>query len=107
MERLCRLYSLTIGIARLRRRSIVDEAALLQVLQQHRILGAALDVYDAEPLAADPPLRKADNALLLAHCGWPTDEGYSRIVPETVRVIEPFLDGAPINVENPSAAVAR
>jgi phosphoglycerate dehydrogenase-like enzyme len=84
---------------------IVDEAALLEVLQQHRILGAALDVYDAEPLPADHPLRHTDNTLLLAHCGWPTDEGYSRIVPETVRVIEAFLDGAPINVENPTAAV--
>jgi phosphoglycerate dehydrogenase-like enzyme len=85
---------------------IVDEAALLDVLQQHRILGAALDVYDAEPLPADHPLRHTDNTLLLAHCGWPTDEGYSRIVPETVRVIEAFLDGAPINMEGPTAAVA-
>jgi phosphoglycerate dehydrogenase-like enzyme len=80
---------------------IVDEAALLEVLQQHRILGAALDVYDAEPLPADHPLRRTDNTLLLAHCGWPTDEGYSHMIPETVRVIEAFLDGAPINIENP------
>src|SRR5215471_659787 len=86
---------------------IVDEAALVEVLQHHRILGAALDVYDAEPLPADHPLRRTDNTLLLAHCGWPTDDGYSRIVPETVRVIEAFLDGAPINVENPAAAPAR
>jgi phosphoglycerate dehydrogenase-like enzyme len=85
---------------------IVEEAALVEVLRQHRILGAALDVYDAEPLPADHPLRHTDNTLLLAHCGWPTDEGYARIVPETVRVIEAFLDGSPINVENPPAAVA-
>lgn len=81
---------------------IVDETSLLTVLQQHRIGGAALDVYDTEPLPADHPLRKTDNTLLLAHCGWPTDEGYSRMIPETVRVIEAFLDGAPINVENPA-----
>jgi phosphoglycerate dehydrogenase-like enzyme len=86
---------------------IVDEAALLEVLQQHRILGAALDVYDAEPLPPDHPLRHTDNTLLLAHCGWPTDDGYSRMIPETVRVIEAFLDGAPINVENPTNAAAR
>jgi len=83
---------------------IVDEAALVEVLQHHRILGAALDVYDAEPLPADHPLRRTDNTLLLAHCGWPTDDGYSRMIPETVRVIEAFLDGAPINVENPTTA---
>jgi phosphoglycerate dehydrogenase-like enzyme len=81
---------------------IVEEAALVEALQQHRILGAALDVYDAEPLPADHPLRHTDNTLLLAHCGWPTDEGYSRMIPETVRVIEAFLDGSPINVENPA-----
>lgn len=80
---------------------IVEEAALVEALQQHRIGGAALDVYDEERLPADHPLRHTDNTLLLAHCGWPTDEGYSRMIPETVRVIEAFLDGAPINVENP------
>jgi phosphoglycerate dehydrogenase-like enzyme len=79
---------------------IVDERALVEALQQHRIGGAGLDVYDTEPLPADHPLRQTDNTLLLAHCGWPTDEGYARMIPETVRVIEAFLDGAPINVEN-------
>jgi len=78
---------------------IVDERALVEALQQHRIGGAALDVYDTEPLSADHPLRQTDNTLLLAHCGWPTDDGYARMIPETVRVIEAFLDGAPINVE--------
>ncbi len=78
---------------------IVDQRALVELLQRHRIGGAALDVYDTEPLPADHPLRQTDNTLLLAHCGWPTDEGYSRMIPETVRVIEAFLDGAPINVE--------
>ncbi len=81
---------------------IVDEQALVDVLRHHRIGGAALDVYDAEPLPADHPLRQTDNTLLLSHCGWPTDEGYSRMIPETVAVIEAFLDGAPINVENES-----
>jgi phosphoglycerate dehydrogenase-like enzyme len=81
---------------------IVNESALVEALQQHRIGGAALDVYDSEPLQADHPLRKTDNTLLLAHCGWPTDDAYARIIPETVRVIEAFLDGSPINVENPA-----
>lgn len=80
---------------------IVDERALVEALQQHRIGGAGLDVYDSEPLPPDHPLRQTDNTLLLAHCGWPTDAGYARMIPETVRVIEAFLDGAPINVENP------
>jgi len=86
---------------------IVEERALVEALQQHRIGGAALDVYDAEPLPPNHPLRQTDNTLLLAHCGWPTDEAYSRIIPETMRVIDAFLDGSPINVENPAQAVAR
>jgi phosphoglycerate dehydrogenase-like enzyme len=81
---------------------IVNEADLVDVLQRGAIGGAALDVYDQEPLPADHPLRHTEHTLLLAHCGWPTDEGYARIVPETVAVIEAFLDGAPINVENAS-----
>jgi phosphoglycerate dehydrogenase-like enzyme len=80
---------------------IVDEGALIDVLEHHRIGGAGLDVYDTEPLPPDHPLRHTDNTLLLAHCGWPTDAGYARMIPETVRVIEAFLDGRPINVENP------
>ena len=80
---------------------IVDEAALVEALQAHRIGGAALDVYDDEPLPVDHPLRRTERTLLLAHCGWPTDDGYARMVPDTVQVIESFLDGKPINVENP------
>jgi phosphoglycerate dehydrogenase-like enzyme len=85
---------------------IVVEADLIAALRARRILGAALDVYDAEPLPATHPLRQLDNILLLAHCGWPTDEGYARIIPETIRVIDAFLDGAPINVENPTPVSA-
>ena len=63
-------------------------------------------MYDQEPLPADHPLRKTERTLLLAHCGWPTDAGYADMIPETVAVIEQFLDGAPVNVENPPAAQA-
>jgi phosphoglycerate dehydrogenase-like enzyme len=80
---------------------IVNEADLVDALQRHTIGGAALDVYDQEPLPADHPLRHTDHTLLLAHCGWPTDESYAHMIPDTVAVIEAFLDGSPINVENP------
>ena len=79
---------------------LIDEAALLEVLQNKRIGGAALDVYDQEPLPADHPLRRCEGTLLLAHCGWPTDASYAHMIPDTVAVIEAFLDGEPINVEN-------
>lgn len=82
---------------------VLDEAALVDALKEGRIAGAALDVYDEEPLPADHPLRGCDRALLLGHCGWPTDANYADLVPRTVEVITAFLDGQPINMINPDA----
>jgi phosphoglycerate dehydrogenase-like enzyme len=50
---------------------IVDEAALIQALREHRIAGAALDVFDAEPLPAGSPILELDNVVLTSHSvGW-------------------------------------
>ena len=51
------------------RGGVVDEDALGQALQQHRIGGAALDVYAAEPLPLESPLLALDNVLLAPHLG--------------------------------------
>ena len=55
---------------------IVDEAALLDALRSGRIAGAALDVYDVEPLPVDHPLRSMPNTLLLPHIGYVTTDAY-------------------------------
>jgi D-3-phosphoglycerate dehydrogenase len=46
---------------------VVDEAALIEALQSHKIGGAGLDVYETEPLPQDSPLRKLDNVILTPH----------------------------------------
>ncbi len=47
---------------------VVDEAALLEALESHKIRGAALDVFETEPLPADHPFYKMKNVLLSPHC---------------------------------------
>jgi phosphoglycerate dehydrogenase-like enzyme len=55
---------------------IIDEAALLQTMQQKKIAGAAIDVYSVEPLPVDHPFRKLDNMVLTPHLGYVTEEGF-------------------------------
>jgi phosphoglycerate dehydrogenase-like enzyme len=73
---------------------IVDEAALIDALDERRIAGAALDVYDVEPLPADHPLRSLDNTLLLPHIGYVTTDNYRAWFTEVVEDILAWSDGA-------------
>jgi phosphoglycerate dehydrogenase-like enzyme len=77
---------------------IVDEAALIDALMQRRIAGAALDVYDQEPLPADHPLRRLDNTVLSPHLGYVTLETYRVFYEGTVAAVRAWLAGAPVKV---------
>ena len=55
---------------------LVDELALVQVLQEKKIAGAGLDVFDQEPLPLDHPLRKLANVTLSPHTGYVSDSNY-------------------------------
>jgi phosphoglycerate dehydrogenase-like enzyme len=80
------------------RGEIVDEAALLQRLQEKRIAGAAIDVYGVEPLPADHAIRTLDNVLLTPHIGYVTAENLARMFHDAVEDIAAFLDGKPVRV---------
>jgi len=77
---------------------IVDEAALLEVLQQRRIAGAALDTYSQEPLPVDHPLRKLDNVVLTPHLGYVTEDNYRRYYTDMVENIAAWRAGTPVRV---------
>ena len=77
---------------------IVDQQALIDALEQGRIGGAALDVYEVEPLPADHRLRRVPNLVLTPHIGYVTRETYRVFYGETVDVVRAFLDGRPRNV---------
>lgn len=80
------------------RAPIVDEAALLDVLQRRAIAGAALDVFAQEPLPRDHPLRSLDNVVLTPHLGYVTEDNYRRYYSDMVENITAWLDGKPIRV---------
>ena len=77
---------------------IVDEAALIAALRQHKIAGAGLDVFDVEPLALDHPFRKMDNVVITPHLGYVSEQNYRRYFADAVDDIRGFLDGKPVRV---------
>ena len=77
---------------------IVDEAALVDALRQGGIGGAALDVFDVEPLPAGHPLRTMPNTVLTPHIGYVSRETYAVFYGEAVQNIAAWLDGSPIRI---------
>ncbi|CAN3978689.1 D-2-hydroxyacid dehydrogenase family protein [Kitasatospora purpeofusca] len=80
------------------RAAIVDQEALLAALSAGRIAGAAVDVFDQEPLPADHPMRTAPRLLATPHLGYVSRDNYRRYYGEAVEDIAAFLAGAPVRV---------
>lgn len=69
----------------LARGPIVDEPALVQALSSGQIAGAALDVFEVEPLPLDSPLRKMDNVMIAAHNSNSSPSAWERVHWNTIR----------------------
>jgi phosphoglycerate dehydrogenase-like enzyme len=77
---------------------LVDENALINALQNRAIAGAALDVYDIEPLPESHPFRSLDRLLVTPHIGFVTNETYKIFYRDTVENIAAWLSGTPMRV---------
>lgn len=88
------------------RGGIVDEPSLADVLSSGHLGGAAADVYDTEPMAADNPLRSAPNVVLTPHLGASTAEAQDRVGLEMAEQVIMALAGVtpPYAVNAPAVA---
>ena len=73
------------------RGGLIDEAALAQALQDGHVAGAALDVFEIEPLPVDSPLRSAPNLVLTPHLGASTVEAQESVGIEIAQAIRAVL----------------
>jgi len=74
------------------RGQIVEEQALVGVLKNKQIAGAAIDVFDVEPLPPNHPFRTLDNVLATPHVGYGTQGLYKAFFEDTVSNIRKWLD---------------
>ncbi|MDP6558901.1 MAG: D-2-hydroxyacid dehydrogenase family protein [Candidatus Binatia bacterium] len=77
---------------------IINEAALVEVLQRKAIAGAGLDVFDTEPLPLDHPLRRLENTVITPHLGYVEEENYGAYCNGYVAAVRSYLDGKPSSV---------
>ena len=78
-------------IVNVSRGQVIDEAALAVALNEERIAGAALDVYENEPLEDDSPLRKAPGVVLTPHLGASTLEAQELVATEISGAVKAAL----------------
>ena len=72
---------------------IVDQTALIEALRERRIEGAAIDVFDVEPLPGGHPFRTRENVLATPHIGYVTEELYRTFYGDAAANIAAWLQG--------------
>ena len=85
----------TARILNVARGGVLDENALADALKEGRIAGAALDVFDAEPLAMESPLRDFPNVILTPHLGASTEEAQVQVAEDVAIQVVDILNDRP------------
>lgn len=80
------------------RAGLVDTAALRRALDAGTLAGAALDVYDVEPLPAGDPFRDHPRVLATPHLGYVTQDNYRRFFTQAVEDVAAWLGGEPVRL---------
>ena len=78
------------------RGAVIDEAALIEVMTQRRIAGAALDVFEEEPLPAESPLWSLPNVIVTPHISGNSDRYDAMVADVFVENLGRYLDGRPL-----------
>lgn len=78
------------------RAPVIDEAALIEVLERRQIAGAGLDVFNLEPLPDEHPFRRLDTVLATPHIGYVTEDAYRLIYEDVVDDIRAWMAGHPV-----------
>lgn len=90
------------------RGSVIDQAALIDALEERRLAGAALDVYESEPITPDNPLCGMENVVLSSHAAWYSEEALHDVKAKTAQAVADFFEGSvPESVVNPSVLGER
>jgi glycerate dehydrogenase len=80
------------------RGAIINEADLIEALQNNIIAGAALDVLEQEPPELNNPLLFMNNVILTPHIGWKCSESRQRLIKLLAMNISSFIQGKPVNI---------
>ena len=79
---------------------IVDENALIEVLNQGYIAGAGLDVFDSEPMGMKHPLILSERTTITPHIGYVTQETYEVFFEDTLECVLSYINGTLVRLIN-------